>query len=419
MTNLVSMFDRPRVVALAILFCVSTLNFLDRYMFSILLPQIRTELSLSDTQLGFVTGVAFAIFYATMGVPIARLADRTSRRGVLAAAVAAWSVMTALTGYVQNFWHLALARVFMGLGEAGATPPSHAIIADLFPKAARATALAIFGLGSPVGLMTGFLLGGWIAQEYGWRVALLTFGLPGALLAIVVRFGLPEPVRDSQNLKGGPSMFETVKSLAARKAFFHNTCGGALYAMLGLGALNWAPSFFARVHGMKIAEVGFYLAIVLGTSQILGMLTGGFLSDRLAARDPRWYNWMCVAAVSCAAPFFALAFLWPTVSGALFWLFFPFFLGQVKFGPQAAVTQGIAGPDRRAVAAALFFLVNGLAGGLGAQLIGVLSDAFRADFGDRSIGVAITVVAIITSIWAAGHFYAASRTVREDFEAAG
>lgn len=418
MSGFFQALDRQRGPALGILFCVSTLNFLDRYMFGILLPQIKNELHLSDTELGFVTGTAFALFYATMGVPIARIADRTSRRNVLAIAVGAWSGVVALTGLVQNFWQLAIARVFMGLGEAGATPPSHAIIGDLFPKTTRASALAIYGLGSPVGLMLGFILGGWISQNYGWRAALLTFGIPGALLAVIVRLFLKEPPRtahgpDTTNLAG------VVAGLLKRPAFVHNTIGGALYALLGLGTIAWAPSFFARVHHMPIATVGLYLALVLGSSQICGMLTGGFLSDRLAAKDSRWYMWVCALAVIFAGPFFALTFLWPTAEMSLVWMFFPFFLGQIKFGPQSAVTQGVAGPERRAVAAAVFFLVNGLAGGFGAQLIGILSDALKADYGDRAIGVAITGIAVVTSIWAAIHFMLASRTVREDFAASG
>ncbi len=414
MSGLFQALDRQRGPALGILFCVSTLNFLDRYMFGILLPQIKNELHLSDTELGFVTGTAFALFYATMGVPIARIADRTSRRNVLAIAVGAWSGVVALTGLVQNFWQLAIARVFMGLGEAGATPPSHAIIGDMFPKTTRASALAIYGLGSPVGLMLGFILGGWISQNYGWRAALLAFGVPGAALAVIVRLFLREPARAAAPADA-PNLGAVVASLLKRPAFVHNTIGGALYALLGLGTIAWAPSFFARVHHMPIAKVGLFLALVLGSSQICGMLTGGFLSDRLAAKDSRWYMWVCALAVICAGPFFALTFLWPTAEMSLVWMFFPFFLGQIKFGPQSAVTQGIAGPERRAVAAAVFFLVNGLAGGFGAQLIGILSDALKADYGDRAIGVAITGIAVVTSIWAAIHFMLAARTVRADF----
>jgi len=407
--------DGKRNLALFILFLVSTLNFLDRYMFSVLVPSIKTELQLTDTEVGFVTGLAFSLFYATMGVPIARLADRTSRRGVLATAVALWSAMTVATGFIQSFAQLAMARIMMGLGEAGATPPSHAIIADLFPRARRASALAVFGMGSPVGLAIGFIAGAYISQHYGWRYALFAFGVPGVLLAIVVRFCLPAP--QQQPTEGMRSLRADLADLFKRKAFVHNTVGGALYALLGLGTIAWAPSFFVRVHQMPIAQVGFWLAIVLGVSQVLGMTTGGLLSDRLAARDLRWYNWMCAIAVILAAPFFVLTFMWPTAQMAMVWMVIPFFLGQVKFGPQAAVTQAIAGPDRRAVAASAFFLINGLAGGAGAQLIGILSDAFRADYGERAIGVAISIIAIVTSGWAGLHFWLASRTLRTDVSA--
>lgn len=399
---------------LTILFCVSVLNFLDRYMFGILLPSIKTELSLSDTQLGFVTGVAFAIFYATMGIPIARLADRTTRRGVLSAAITMWSTMTVVTGLAQNLWQLSIARLLMGLGEAGATPPSHAIIGELFPRAKRGAALAIYGMGSPVGLMIGFMGGGWVSQHYGWRTALVVFGLPGLILALIVRLKLVEPPRAAAPPGPAANLVTVVKELLKRRAFVHNTIGGALYALLGLGTTAWAPSFFVRVHHMPIAEVGFWLAIVLGISQIGGMLTGGLISDKLGAKDVRWYPWTCMVAVIVAGPFFGLAFLAESATAGLAWLFVPFFLGQTKFGPQGAITQGIAESDRRAVAAAVFFMINGLAGGLGAQIIGILSDRFRPEYGDRALGYAITAVAATVSLWAAFHFWRASQTIRDD-----
>ena len=180
---------------LTLLFLVSLFNYLDRWMLAILLPDIKSDLNLSDSEIGFISGIAFSLFYALMGIPIARLADRYSRRVIVSTAMAVWSAMTAICGLAQSFWQLALARVMVGVGEAGATPPSHSLISDLYPKDRRAFALAIYALGSPLGIFLGFLLGGWLTQEFGWRVALFSFGIPGLILAFVVFAKLPEPKR--------------------------------------------------------------------------------------------------------------------------------------------------------------------------------------------------------------------------------
>ena len=410
---------RLRRRALGLLFCVALLNYLDRNLLGILLPSIKAELDLSDTALGFITGIAFSVFYALMGIPIARLADRTARRKVIAVAMAVWSAMTAVCGLATTFWQLALARVLVGVGEAGATPPSHALIADLFPKQSRATALSVYALGSPVGIILGFLAAGWIAQTLGWRIALFCFGLPGIALAWAVFVFLPEPPRGhSDGLRGdapSPPLSDVLRLLATKPAFIHNCIGSGLYALVWYGLLNWMPSFFSRTHHMPLGEIGTWLAIVVGVSQLVGALLGGVIGDRLAGRDMRWLMWLPSAVTLAAAPFYVFAFLWPDPTAAFLSLALPFFLGIMQSGPQHATTQGIAPPAMRATASATYLLGVNLIGGLGAQSIGILSDRLTPAFGDAALGRAMVIVSVAASAWSAVHFWLAARTLRRDF----
>ncbi len=273
----------PRV-ALILLFIVSLFNYLDRWMLAILIPDIKADLQLSDGQLGFITGIAFSLFYALMGLPIARLADRYSRRVIVSVAMSLWSAMTALCGLAQNFTQLAVARILVGVGEAGATPPSHSLISDYYPRERRALALAVYAMGSPLGIFFGFLLGGWLTQTYGWRVALYSFGLPGLVLAGVVFFVLKEPARgaaDGVDLAGPtPSLMVTLRTLFSRPTFIHNCIGSGMYTLVYLSFHTWTPSFFERNYDMSMGSIGVWLAFIAGGAQLVGVLGGGWLADR-------------------------------------------------------------------------------------------------------------------------------------------
>jgi len=407
----------PRA-ALALLFVVSLFNYLDRWMLAILIPDIKADLELSDSQLGFITGIAFSLFYALMGLPIARLADRYSRRVIISVAMSLWSAMTVVCGLAQNFTQLAVARILVGVGEAGATPPSHSLISDYYPRERRAMALAVYAMGSPLGIFFGFLLGGWLTQTYGWRVALFSFGLPGLVLAAVIFFVLKEPARgaaDGIDLSGPtPSLKVTLKTLFSRPTFVHNCLGSGLYTLVYLSFHTWTPSFFERNYEMSMGSIGVWLAFIAGGAQLVGVLGGGWLADRLAAINLRWMMRLCAISVLIAIPFYSLAFLAPGAEAGLLLLIVPFLVSSFQAGPQHATTQGVSPVAMRATAAATYLLIVNIMGGLGPQLTGLLSDQLEPRYGSMAIGWAVLIIASVFSVWSALHFFLASKTLVAD-----
>ena len=409
-----------RTMALALLFLVSLFNYMDRYMLAVLLPAIKADLQLSDTQIGFITGLAFTLFYATMGIPIARLADRYSRRNIIAIALTVWSAMTALCGLAQNFVQLAVARIMVGVGEAGASPPSHSLIADLFPVEKRARALSVYALGAPVGILIGFMLGGWITQLYGWRAALFTVGIPGILVALVVYRKLHEPERGAADglarTAEMPPFWFTLKTLMASPTFRHLSFATGLYTVLWLGVVQWLPSFFTRSFGLEIGEVGTWLAIILSVSQIIGMLLGGWLADRLGAGDLRWYVWVPSLAILVSTPMFALTFLTQNSTVAFLSLFLPFMIGVMQGPPTFAVAQGLADIRMRAMAAALLLLITNLiGGGIGPQAVGIMSDYLAAGYQQDSLRYSLLAVSLVFGLWSSLHYFLAGKTIRREF----
>ncbi len=406
--------------ALALLFMVSFFNYMDRYMLAVLLPAIKSDLQLSDTEIGFITGLAFTLFYATMGIPIARLADRYSRRNIIAIALTVWSVMTALCGLAQNFVQLAVARIMVGVGEAGASPPSHSLIADLFPVEKRARAISVYTLGAPVGILIGFLLGGWITQLYGWRAALFTVGIPGILLALVIYRKLHEPERGAadglpRNTEIQPFWF-TLKTLMSSPTFRHLSFATGLYTVLWLGVVQWLPSYFTRSFGLGIGEVGTWLAIILSTSQIIGMVAGGYLADRLGSGDLRWYVWVPSLAILVSTPMFALTFLTQDSTVAFLSLFLPFMIGVMQGPPTFAVAQGLADVRMRAMAAALLLLITNLiGGGIGPQAVGIMSDYLAEQHKQDSLRYSLLAVSLVFGLWSSLHYFLAGKTIRREF----
>ena len=418
------MTNSIRTTALALLFLVSFFNYMDRYMLAVLLPAIKADLQLSDTEIGFITGLAFTLFYATMGIPIARLADRYSRKNIIAIALTVWSAMTALCGLAQNFAQLAVARIMVGVGEAGASPPSHSLIADLFPVEKRARALSIYALGAPVGILVGFMLGGWITQLYGWRAALFTVGIPGILVALVVYRNLHEPERGAADglahrTEVQPFWF-SLKTLMSSPTFRHLSVGTGLYTVVWLGVVQWLPSFFTRSFGLEIGEIGTWLAIILSVSQIIGMLLGGWLADRLGAADLRWYVWVPSLAILVSTPMFALTFLTQNPTIAFLSLFLPFMIGVMQGPPSFAVAQGLADIRMRAMAAALLLLITNLiGGGIGPQAVGIMSDYLAPRFNADSLRYSLLTVSIIFGLWSSLHYFLAGKTIRREFRSPG
>ncbi|MEC8600715.1 MAG: MFS transporter [Pseudomonadota bacterium] len=407
-----------RNYALGVLVVVYTFNFIDRQILSILLEPIKQDLGLSDSALGMLTGFAFALFYATLGIPIARFADRSNRRNLIAWALAIWSAMTAVSGLAQNFWHLLLARIGVGVGEAGCSPPAHSMLADYFPTKNRATALGIYSLGIPFGILFGFIAGGWLNEFFGWRVAFFIVGVPGLLLAILVRFTLREPPRGMAEGRVAdeeqPTIMETFRFLWSKRSFRHMAVGGGLTAFVGYGVITWVPSFLIRSYGMSTGDVGTYLGLILGIPGGIGIALGGYLADRYGSRDTRWYLWIVSVALIASTPLFFGVYLSSTAFASLMFLILPILLGNFYQATTFSQTQGLVSLRMRSVAAAvLLFILNMIGLGAGPQAVGILSDILQPSYGDESLRYALLTLSTV-HIWAAYHYYQAGKSLKDD-----
>lgn len=413
----------PRLV-LAILVLVYVLNLVDRLIIGILAVPIKADLGLTDTQLGLLGGFAFAIFYAVFGLPIAWLADRWSRVNIVALAVAVWSGFTALCGLAGSFWHLFLARVGVGIGEAGGIAPSYSLITDIFPPAQRARALAIFSFGSPIGSALGILFGGWVATHLDWRYAFILIGLAGLPVAILVKFAIRAPTRGgSEGSAPGegalpPRVAEVARTLARKPSFWWLSAAGALSNLPIYGLLFWLPSFFGRSYDMDLVEVSrFYGSIVL-VGGVSGMWMGGWLGDRFGSRSKAGYALIPALSLLVSAPFYAAALFAPTIE--LAWIMFvvPQALAFFYPGPMLTAVQSIVPPTMRATTSAAFlFIANMIGTGLGTVLLGWLSDCMTAAYGQEALRYAILYCLIFYPL-AALAFAAAARRLAQDWHAA-
>lgn len=406
---------------LAVLFVVYIFNFVDRQILSVLLVPIKAELGVSDTAMGFLTGFAFALFYTTAGIPIARLADRTSRTHIIAIGLVVWSGMTAASGLARSFVQLALARVLVGVGEAAASPAAHSLISDYFPPARRATALAIYTMGANVGILLGLAGGGWLAQYFGWRAAFYVVGLPGLLMAVVVWLTLEEPPRGAADARVAdaeamPSTFEVLEHLWRLPSFRHLTLAGGIYALAGYGFMTWVPAFLARVHGLSTGEAGTWAGIMIGGGGALGAFIGGQLCDRLSPRDVRWQMWVPALGGLLIVPFGLGFVLLDDVRLALLFYAPAAVAGSFYVGPTFAVTQALARLRMRALAAAIVLFVLNLVGlGLGPVAIGFANDMLAPTLGDDAVRYSLAV-ALLTNLWAVMHSFRATRTLQADLE---
>ena len=407
-----------RYYAVGLLALVYAFNFMDRQAVVILQEAIKTDLHLMDWQLGLLSGFAFAIFYTVLGLPIAAWADKGNRRNIIALAITVWSGMTAVCGLAQSFWQLLLARVGVGSGEAGCSPPAHSIISDMFPPTSRATAMATYNVGVYVGILFGYLAGGWINEYLGWRAAFVVIGLPGVLVALVVRFTLREPPRGMseqlETVADAPSVFDVIKLLWSRPSFRHLAWAGALHAFIGYGVGNWAPSFLIRSHGMATGEIANWLAPISAFGGGAGALLGGYYADKYGVRDARWYVWIPAASIFIATPFGLFFYLSSNTVLALSALIFPVFLGATYLGPMLAVTHGLVAPRMRAVASSILFLVLNLVGmGLGPWLTGLISDLLTPRFGSEGLRLALVIVSLL-NIWCVIHYFISAKQLRQD-----
>lgn len=409
-------WPKRRGYALALLLAVFARNFMDRQILGVLMPAIREELRVSDTLLGLLAGPSFALFYTTLGIPLAILADRRSRTRLITASVAGFSAMTAASGLAANFSQLVLARMGVGIGEAGTNPASHALIADLYGPRGRSAAMGIFALGPQAGTFLAFVLGGWLSQRWGWRAAFLAMGLSGLVLSGLVGLTLEEPARRPET--SGPGRPASRSPLAAARAMWacpalrHVLLGASLASAVGYAILAWAPSVLVRSHGFGSAAAGAILAIILGGVGAAGTYLGGRLADGLSGRDPRSPVWVVALALAVSAPLWVMAYFVREPGGALALMIVPALLAGVFLGPTFALVQTLVEPDRRAVSAALLLFVANLVGhGLGPLAVGVLSDALEPRLGADSLRYALAAGSVLGA-WAAFHYAWAGRTLK-------
>ena len=378
-----------------ILLIVYIFNFIDRQIVNILAEPIAQDLGLTDTQIGLMTGLAFALFYTILGLPIARYSDRptTHRPRLIAIALATWSAMTALCGVAQNFVQLLLARIGVGVGEAGCTPPAHSLIADLVPKEKRSSALAFYALGIPIGTLLGMLIGGFLADWVGWRQAFLFVGIPGVALALLVWYVLKEPRRkDSLEVlrqRGTQDVvpfFSAMRQLMRSRAFVLLLIAGSAASFLAYGKVTWTTIFFQRTHGLSPGEVGFWFGIVNGAAGIAGTVLGGYLADRFGATNRRHVLTAPAIGMFLAVPFAFAAYQAQAWEMGLVLLFLPTLFNSLYYGPTYSSAQGLVPLRSRAIAAAILLFFQNLIGlGLGPLFFGMLSDLLRPEYGEESV----------------------------------
>ena len=411
-----------RYYALGLLTLTYAFNFVDRQILAILQEPIKAELGLSDSQLGLLTGFAFAVFYVVCGIPIARWADRGVRRSIIALAIAVWSVMTGLCGLAQNYVQLLLARIGVGVGEAGGSPPAHSMISDIFPPTERATALSTYSVGINIGIMVGFLMGGWLNEFFGWRVAFFAVCVPGLILALILRFTLAEPDRGHSEGAAAnepevtaPSFADVVYKLWSLRTFRHLAFASALVATANYAKINWMPSYLIRSHDMSTGEIGTWLALISGVLGGVGTFLGGYLADRFGSRDLRWYAWIPAIAFAACIPLAAATYLADSGTMALIFYILPGAVGSIFVGSVVAVTHGMVPNRMRAMASAIYFLILNLIGmGLGPLVAGVLSDAMAPTFGADSLRYALLIIVPVMFTWGTIHFFWASFYIRQE-----
>ena len=402
---------------LGVLFVVYLSNHIDRQILSILIEPIKAEFGASDTMMGFLTGPAFALFFALAGLPLARLADRGTRRTLIAVCAAVWSGLTALSGQAASYAQLALLRVGVGVGEAGCSPAAHSLISDYFPPERRGRALGLYTAGATAGAAFGLLVGGWVYHLFGWRTSFVAVGLPGLLLALLVYFTVREPPRGRWDREASVEQLPTGQALLllwTQRSYLHAQLGGSLHAAAVWGMSVWVVPFFMRVHGLELATTTTLLGIVMVVAGIPGIYLGGWASDRLIRQDQRWYLWLPTGGAIVATPF-SLLFLFAGSPVLAILCYVPHtLLNSVYSAPVAAMTQGVVPPRARALAVAVHLLCTNLLGlGLGPLIIGALNDALLDSHGELAIRYTMTV-AVGAKLVACVFYQLGARAVRSD-----
>jgi MFS family permease len=412
--------DSYRRYLLGLMLLCLIVNYIDRQLPAILLPEIKKDLDLSDTQLGFITGLAFAAFYATVGIPVGRMIDVVSRRKMLAACIGLWSAMTAASGAATNFATLAVARFGVGIGEAGLSPAAYSLLSDVYPPHKRAAAFGVYAAGVPFGLLIAFLGGAWITETFGWRVAFIALGLPGVALALVVLLTVRETPRgaiEGAVDTGQPPPFWTVfKTLFAIPSFRHCCLGTTFTGLVYVCIQTWVPSFLSRSFGMTTGEIGAWLAPAVGLGGLLGTIAGGAVTQKLAEKDQRWMGWVPMIATGVGSLIGALTFMADDQLTAVLLIGVPLILCPVHLPIYGAILQNLASVRTRASFPAISLFVASLIGlGIGPQMVGVASDLVRPLAGEESLRYALMLVVPFFGVWAAIHFYLGGKHIPADF----
>jgi len=391
--------------ALTLLALANLINYMDRMIFSVVLEQIKHEFVLSDTQIGLLAGFAFAIFFATFGLVIARLADRYDRTRIIALSILVWSAVTALTGAAQNFWQLFLARIGVGVGEAGVSPAATALVADYFEPKRRAAALAILTAGSTSGMMVGLGLGGWMAERYGWRWAFIVAGIVGVPLSWVIGKTLREVPRGCSDGKieapGSPlSLVEALRVLLTRKTYVYLVVAGCMENCVAFGILQWMPAFVIRRFTLEVAHVGLFFGMSIGLGQAAGAVLGGTLADRLAQRDLRWLIRIPFVTSFLSVPIYEAAIFASSSTANFALICLINVIYGLGFGPILAVMQSVVPSTLRATGMAFYAFAGGLVGaGCGPFLVGMMSDALAPSMGKvQSLQLALGILVLLAIV---------------------
>jgi MFS family permease len=421
--------ERYRWYVVWLLFVVYAFNFVDRQILTILIEPIKREFALSDTQVGLLGGLAFAALYSTLGIPIARWADRGHRVNIIASSLSVWSFFTVTTGWATSFVHLLLSRICVGIGEAGCSPPAYSLLGDYFARDKRSTAISIYSMGIYAGVLLGFLIGGNVAQAYGWRAAFFLVGTPGLALALVLKLTLREPPRglsDATRVGEVAPLGAVLGRLWSKRSFRHLSLAAALHSFVNYGVGGFLAAFLMRSHGMSVAEVGSWLSILTAVGGISGTYFGGYLADRLASKrgDRRYQLWVPALSTLVAVPISIATYGLDSKVGVLALMLPAGALGAMYLGPTFSLTQDLVPARERAVAGALLLLIMNLVGlGLGPLLTGVLSDMFRefhrergmADVSAAAEGLRYALyAATLVNVWSALHYFRGARTLQAD-----
>ncbi len=408
---------KARNYSLGLLLVIYIFNNVDRQVMNILVEPVKQDLALSDGQIGWLIGGSFALFYTLAGLPIARLADRSNRRNIIALALLIWSAMTVLCGMARSFPQLLAARIGVGIGEAGCTPPAHSMISDTFALEKRARAISIYSLGVPLGMLVGLAFGGFLADQLGWQSAFMVVGAPGVLLAVVTYLTLEEPKRGAFDARGDraiESVGDSLGFMASLPSIRHMLASSAVQTLFLAGVGAFHSSYLVRVHGLTLTQSGLWLGLIEGVAGVLAVYSSGVLADHLGRRDLRWHFWIPAIGGLLSIPFSILAYTAQSPTWAIVWIAVAT-LGNHQYSAIGhAVLQGLVKPRMRAVmSATALFAMNAVGFGIGPVVVGELSDYFGGGMAIRKALLAL----IFCLVWAAGHDFMGSRTYRHDLEA--